>query len=211
MVVNMNLKATICSGFIFLLLVSVASASSQYGSIDVYYNDEILPGKEVAKPTLKIGEPFKIKIEITLNQTSSLFVQVCSLGGNFFEVIDGPSEFEKTKYIKSLDPGKYVFEWTIMPTDEWAGGSIPINVWYQINLPGEDEPAVKGEFTVAYCTISNERYEGEIPTSEEQPVTEPKPSPTSSSGSASSSASTSAFTFVGSVSVLALVFTLLRR
>jgi len=114
----MNLKVAICSGFIFLLLVGSASASSQYGSIDVYFNDKILPGKEVAKPMLKIGEPFKVKIEMTLNQTSSLFVQVCSLGGNFFKVVDGPSEFEKTKYIKSLDPGKYVFEWTIAPTDE---------------------------------------------------------------------------------------------
>ncbi|MGV8077072.1 MAG: sarcinarray family MAST domain-containing protein [Methanosarcina sp.] len=207
----MNLKVIVCSGLIFLLLAGLVSASSQYGSIDVYYNDKILPGKEVAKPTLKIGEPFKVKIEMTLNQTSSLFVQVCSLGGNFFKVIDGPSEFEKTKYIKSLDPGKYIFEWTIVPTNEWAGGSIPINFWYQINLPGEDESAVKGEFTVAYCTISNEHYEGEAPTSEKQPVTETEPSSTPSSASTPTSASTPAFTLAGAVSVFALVFALFRR
>lgn len=185
------------------MLMGVVSATSQYGSIDVYYNDEILPGKEVAKPTLKIGEPFKVRIEMTLNQTSTVFVQVCSLGGNFFEVKEGPSEFGKTFYIKSLDPGKHVFEWTLVPTDEWAGGSIPINFWYQINLIEEDEPAVKGEFTVAYCTISNEHYEGKIPISEEQPVSETESSPTS--------ASTPAFTLVGALSVIALVFALFRR
>lgn len=203
----MNLKFIICTGLIFLLLVGIASAGSQYGSIDVYYNDKILPGKEVAKPTLKIGEPFKIKVEITLNQTSNLFVQVCSLGGNFFEVVDGPSEFEKTKYIKSLDPGKYAFEWTIIPTDEWAGGSIPINFGYQINLPGEDEPAVKGEFTVAYCTISNEHYEGKIPTSE-QPASETQPTPEqpASENSSASAASAPAFSLVTAISVLVLVF-----
>jgi MAST domain-containing protein len=209
----MNLRVIIGSGLVFLFLIGVASASSQYGSIDVYYNDKILPGKEVAKPTLKIGEPFKVRIEMTLNQTSTVFVQVCSLGDNFFEVIEGPSEFGKTNYMKSLDPGKHVFEWTLTPTDEWSGGSIPINFWYQINLIGEDEPAVKGEFTVAYCTISNEYYEGETSTPEDQPVSETESSPTASSPTASSptAASTPAFTLTGVVSVLALVFALSRR
>ncbi|RPJ50753.1 MAG: sarcinarray family protein, partial [Methanobacteriota archaeon] len=36
----MNLKIIACSGLTFLLLVGIASASSQYGSIDVYYNDK---------------------------------------------------------------------------------------------------------------------------------------------------------------------------
>ncbi|MHB8101005.1 MAG: sarcinarray family MAST domain-containing protein [Methanosarcina sp.] len=178
------------------ILPSTAIAMSSYGEINTYYNNELLPGKEVAKPMLKIGEPFKIKIEMTLNQTSSLFVQVCSLGGNLFKVVDGPSEFEKTKYIKSLDPVKYIFEWTIVPTDEWAGGSIPINFWYQINLPGEDDPAVTGEFTVAYCTISNEHYEGETPTSKEQPVSGSQPTPKSAP----------AFSLVTAIAALALVF-----
>ncbi|OEU43944.1 sarcinarray family protein [Methanosarcina sp. Ant1] len=178
------------------ILPSTAIAMSSYGEINTYYNNELLPGKEVAKPMLKIGEPFKIKIEMTLNQTSSLFVQVCSLGGNLFKVVDGPSEFEKTKYIKSLDPVKYIFEGTIVPTDEWAGGSIPINFWYQINLPGEDDPAVTGEFTVAYCTISNEHYEGETPTSKEQPVSGSQPTPKSAP----------AFSLVTAIAALALVF-----
>jgi MAST domain-containing protein len=202
----MNLKTIVWSGFVLLLLMGIASASSQYGSIDVYYNDNILPGKEVAKPTLKIGEPFKVKVEMTLNQTSTLFVQVCSLGGNYFEVIDGPSEFEKTKYIKSLDPGKYTFEWVIIPTDEWAGGSIPLNFWYQINLPGEDEPAIKGEFTIAYCIISNEHYQGETSISE-QPASENQPtSGKPASEESPSSASSPAFNLVTAISALVLVF-----
>ncbi len=199
-------------GIVLLLLTNVVSAGSQYGSIDVYYNDQLLPGKEVAKPTLKIEEPFKVKIDLTLNQKSILFIKICSLRvGAPYEVINGPSEFDKKLYFESLDPGTYTYEWTLKPTGEWEGGTMPVNIWYQIHNVGEDEPLVQGEFTVAYPYISNERYEGEIPTSKEQPVTEAEPSPTSSSGSASSSASTSAFTLVGSVSVLALVFTLLRR
>ncbi len=107
----MNFKVVVCSGFILLLLVSnCSSASSPYVSIDVYYNDKILSGKETAKPILKIGEPFKVKVDMTLNQTCSLFMQVCNLGGNLFEVVDGPSKFEKTKYIKICRSWKTCFE-----------------------------------------------------------------------------------------------------
>ncbi|RXA21686.1 sarcinarray family MAST domain-containing protein [Methanosarcina sp. MSH10X1] len=192
---------------IILILISainIATASNPYGKIytyDVYYNDKLLPGEEIAKPFLNIGEPFKVKLEMKLNQTSTLFVQVCSLGGNFFEVIDGPSEFEKMKYMKSLDPGTHVFEWTIIPTDEWAGGSIPINIFYQINLPDEDEPAVNGEFTVAYCTISNEYYKGEATASETQSTPEQP-----SSENSTSPASAPAFSLVTAILALAFVF-----
>jgi MAST domain-containing protein len=198
-----------CLVMVLMLIstIGLATASNPYGKIytyDVYYNDKLLPGTEVAKPALKIGEPFEVKFEITLNQTSTLFVQVCSLGGNFFEVIDGPSKFEKMKYIKSLDPGKYVFEWTIKPTDEWAGGSIPLNIFYQINLPGKDEPAVNGEFTVAYCTILKERYEGKIPI----PASSETPP---SSQAAKPSESAPAFTTIGTLLSGIVAFALFRR
>lgn len=191
-------------GTLFILLTNIASASSPYGSIDAYYNDELLPGKEVAKPTIKIGEPFNVKVNLTLNQTSILFIKVCSLRvGTPYEVIKGPSEFDKKLYFESLDPGTYTFEWTLKPTGEWESGTMPVNIWYQIHNVGEDEPLSQGEFTVAYPYISNEHYEEKTTTSEEPPVSETESSPTS--------ASAPAFTLFGSISVLALAFTIFRR
>ena len=59
----------VCFLFVFLLLIpSVVLAESPYGSMDVYYNDKLLPGKETAKPILKIEEPFKVKINLTVYQ-----------------------------------------------------------------------------------------------------------------------------------------------
>ncbi len=84
-----------------------------------------------------------------------------------------------------------------------AGGSLPLDIYYEIYDHGSPEPLIKGGFTVAYCTISNEHYEGEIPTSEEPQVSETESSPTS--------ASTPAFTLAGAISVLALAFALFRR
>jgi MAST domain-containing protein len=195
---------------IFLVsIINVASASSPYGSIDVYYNDKLLTADEVAKPVLKIDEPFKIKIVMTLNQTSRLFIEVDSIGSESpYEVIEGPSKFAEKKHFESLDPGVYSFEWVLKPTEGWADWSMPVNFWYQIHKRGEDEPAIKGEFTVAYPYISNEHYEGKVSTPEKQPVSNNESSPAEPSPM---SASTPAFTSAGAISILALVFALLRR
>ncbi|AKB81559.1 hypothetical protein MSBR3_0981 [Methanosarcina barkeri 3] len=194
-------------GIVLLFLTNVVSASSQYGTIDVYYNDQLLPGKEVAKPTLKIGEPFKVKIDLTLNQTSILFVKICSLRvGAPYEVITGPSEFDKKLYFESLDPGTYTYEWTLKPTGEWEGGTMPVNIWYQIHNVGEDKPLVQGEFTVAYPYISTEPYEGEIPTSEQPASEDQSTSGKPASENSSSSASSPAFSLITAISALVLVF-----
>jgi MAST domain-containing protein len=168
-----------------IMLSGMASAKNQYYGIDgVYYNDGEVIG-DAAKPTLKIGEPFTVKVEMTLNQPSVLFIRVDSLGDNMYEVIEGPSEFRRSKYFKLIDEGTHTFEWTLKPTDEWAGGTMPVNFGYQINLPGEDEPVVNSEFTIAVPYITTEYYEGdttpttttdpESPTSTDEPTTPSTP------------------------------------
>ncbi len=190
-------------GFFLLSLVDTVSASSPYGSIDVYYNDKILPGDEVAKPVIKIDEPFKIKIAMKLNQTSRVFIEIDSIGSESpYKVIDGPCKFAEKKHFESLDPGIYTFEWILTPTEGWADWSMPVNFWYQIHEKGEDEPAVKGEFTVAYPHISNEHYEGETPVSEAQSTLEQP----ASENSSASAASAPAFSLVTGIMALALVF-----
>jgi len=186
---------------IILSLQNVAFAYNPYGELytyEVYYDGKLLPGTEVAKPTLKIGEPFTVKIEMTLNQPSMLFIRVDSLGDNLYEVIKGPSEFRKTKYFKLIDEGTHTFEWTLKPTDEWAGGTMPVNFGYQINLPGEDEPVVNSEFTIAVPYITTEHYEGD-PTST---TTADPESPTSTDDP--TTPSTPAFTLLTSALAIAL-------
>ena len=169
-----------------LIILSVtASAESQYGKIDVYCNGIFLPGADTAKPTLKIGEPFTVKIEMTLNQPSTLAIKLDSLGDNMYEVIEGPSEMKRTKYFKLLDEGTHTFEWILKPTDEWAGGTMPVNFWYQINMPGEDDSVVNSKFTIAVPYITTENYEGDTtpttttdpdsPTSTDDPTTPSTP------------------------------------
>ncbi|MHC1755252.1 MAG: sarcinarray family MAST domain-containing protein [Methanosarcina sp.] len=188
-------------GFLLLIFLgNVVSASSQYGSIDVYYNDKLLPGEEIAKPVLKVGEPFKLKFNFTVYDRYYVSVKLSEPGKNDFIIIDGPTSRIEEYYGKIIEKNSTeTFEWTVKPTENWAGGSLPINFGYQIDeTKAGGKTLLNSKFTVAYCTISNEYYEGEIPTSEDHPVSETEPS--------STSASAPAFSLITAISALVLVF-----
>ena len=147
-----------------LTLPDIAVAKSSYGKIDVYYNDEILPGTEVAKPTLKIGEPFKVRIDLTVYQTSFVNVELTELGKNNYEIISGPTKKmgDYTGLTTIEKNSTYVYEWKVRPTDNWAEGSMPINLHYEILDPSSPEPIVSSKFTIAVPYITTEYYEGDI-------------------------------------------------
>ncbi|WP_410509074.1 sarcinarray family MAST domain-containing protein [Methanosarcina hadiensis] len=200
----MRIKLILFGIFCIILLTDSAFAGSSYGKMDVYYNGEILPGKEIAKPVLKIDEPFAVGINLTVYQKSEVSIELSEIGEGYFKITNGPTSKMNVYRADIMEENSTIlYEWTVAPTDKWAGGSIPIDIVYQINDFKTGDILVNGGFTVAYCTISNEYYKGEIPTSEKQPVSETESSPTS--------ASTPAFTFIGAISVLALVFALIRR
>lgn len=187
-----------------ILLTESVSAGSPYGKMDVYYNGDILPGKEIAKPVLKIGEPFTVGINLTVYQKSEVSVELSEIGEGYFKIVNGPTSKMNVYRADIMEENSTIlYEWTVIPTEKWAGGSIPIDIVYQINDFETGKILINSGFTAAYCTISNEYYEGETPTSEEQPVPETESSPTS--------ASTPAFTLASAISVLALVFALFRR
>ena len=169
----------ICS----IMLSSMVYAKNQYYGIDgVYYNDEQVIG-DAAKPTLKIGEPFSVRIDLTVNQKSEVSVMLSELGKNNFVVLDGQTTKMDvyTGNIMEKNSTK-IYEWTVAPTDNWAGGSLPINFVYQINDFETGRILVNSEFTIAYPYISTEYYDGDItpttttdPTSTDDPTTPSTP------------------------------------
>ena len=184
---------------------SMASAESQYGKIDVYYNDKHLPGTEVAKPTLKIGEPFTVAVEMTMYQYCKVYLELSDLGtglgANHFVVIDGPSDLGESYDKLFIENETYTFEWTLKPTDEWAGGTMPINFHYSIVLPDTTDCTVNSEFTIAVPYITTEYYEGDS-----TPATTTEPEPPTSTETPNS---TPAFSLLATA--LAIVIVAARR
>jgi sarcinarray family protein len=160
--------------FVCLLVIPfVASAESPYGKIDVYYNGKLYPGSETAKPILKIGEPFNLTFNLTVHQKSEVSVQLSEISKNDFQIIDGPV-LQMDEYIHEVlekDESR-IYEWTVAPTENWAGGSMPINFVYQIDDFNGFDTLVKGEFTAAYITVSEEYYNEKSTEVSTEPTTE---------------------------------------
>jgi sarcinarray family protein len=172
-----------------ILLLSVpASCESPYVKIDVYYNDQLYEGTSTPKPLVKIGEPFTLRFDVTMNQECQAVVELSDLGTGVgmdnFVVVEGPSKLGKHVVRIYSQNETYSYEWTLKATENWSGGSMPIDFIYSAVLKGESESLFNGEFTAAYVTISEEYYDGPESTTE----------PTSTSENESSSSTTPAFT-----------------
>ncbi|WP_196214063.1 sarcinarray family MAST domain-containing protein [Methanolobus vulcani] len=183
----------------FTLTPAITSATSQYISINVYYNDQLYPGASTPKPLVKIGEPFTVKFDVTCFNPGVLSVKLTELADGSFEVIEGPtSKIDQYTDDKLEINDTISYEWKLKATDEWAGGSMPLDFVYQLNDFETTKLLVQGEFTAAYVTISEEYYDG----------TEFTTDSTSNSEDESSSSSTPAFTalFTGFALVLAVIY-----
>ncbi len=145
-----------------LALLSVpATSQSQYGKIDFYYNDQLVPNTTTPKPLLKIGEPFTLRFEVTSYKKCLLSARLTSIGNSDFDIIEGPTSSLNEGTRSTIEENETrVFEWIVAPNEEWAGGSTPINFYYQMTDLDTARRIISGEFTAAYVTISNEYYEG---------------------------------------------------
>jgi sarcinarray family protein len=191
---------TIC---ILILFSTPVLAKSSNLNIDVYYNEKLVPTTVTPKPLLKIGEPFTLRFEVTCYKKNYLSAQLFSIGNNDFEIIEGPTSRlgEGTRGTIEANETR-VFEWTVAPNDEWAGGSTPINFYYQMTNLDTAKTITSGTFTAAYVTISNEYYEAPEKPSEL----------VSSPSNNSSSTSTPGFTvLVAMFALIAVVTVVVRR
>ncbi|WP_292467769.1 sarcinarray family MAST domain-containing protein [Methanolobus sp.] len=157
----MNYKLSIlCITFLLVFFLMPVSSASSNLKIDVYYNDQLYPEDTTPKPLLKIGEPFKLRFEVTCYKKNFLAVQLLSIGNSDFDIIEGPTEKLGTGTRGIIEANETrVFEWTVSPNEEWAGGSAPIDFYYQMTDLDTAKTITSGEFTAAYVTISEEYYE----------------------------------------------------
>lgn len=156
-----------------LLIIPVVAAESPHAKIDVYYNGKLYPGSEIPKPLLKIGEPFTVRFDVTSYQRCYLSVQLGSIDENDFKVINGPTSKmnQFTDEIIEKNETKS-YEWIVTPTDNWAGGGIPLDFYYQFTDLETVKTITSGEFTAAYVTVSEEYYEGDPVETATEPTTE---------------------------------------
>ena len=167
-------KIVLFTAIIIIIFMPIVSlAENPYAKIEVYYNNKLYPGTEIPKPCLKIGEPFTVRFDVTSYQRCYLSVQLCTIDEKDFVIVNGPT-LELGKGIRGMiDKNETkTYEWTVIPTENWAGGSVPINFYYQFTDLDTVETITKGEFTAAYITVSEEYYDGKAVETPVKPATE---------------------------------------
>ena len=158
----MSYKVFLIAFIVFIALFSTpTSAESSNLKVDVYYNDQLYPGASTPKPLLKIGEPFKLRFEITCFKRNEISIMLTSIGENDSDIIDGPTSKLGQFTDKIVEENEtWIVEWTVAPNEEWAGGSAPIDFYYQMMDLERFRKITSGRFTAAYVTISEEYYDG---------------------------------------------------
>jgi len=156
-----------------LILPIIGSAESPHGKIDVYFNGKLYPGSETPKPVLKIGEPFKVRFDVIPYQRCEVSAMLTTIDEKDFRIING-STSEMGKYTGGIIEKNETktYEWTVVPTENWAGGSVPLDFVYQFDDLNSFDILTRGEFTAAYVTVSEEYYEDEPVEAPTETITE---------------------------------------
>ena len=145
--------------FTLLLLIPMIEARDfkELVDLEVYFNDQ---KATVDNASVKVGETFTVKVEMTMKTKVSPSMRFSASGGvAAYDVIDGPSKFGES-FIPNdsfYDAGtKLTYEWKLKPAGDWVGGSAPLNIGFTFYYKNE-----KGElksdgtkFTVANIHIA---------------------------------------------------------
>jgi len=156
------------------LTCNVSAFDNELANGSVYYNDKKCT---VYDADLKVGEPATIKAVVYLKKNVDVSTGITASGWGFknvgqpFEVIKGPSEFTEVAREFNHSAGETVtFEWTVQPTDEAAGWTIPLNIAFTFYDRDEKE-GYPIEFTAANIMVPDEQTSGPAPTTSDPPST----------------------------------------
>ena len=149
------------------LTCTVGAVENDLVEYEVYYNEKVTT---VYDAELKVGEPATIKAVVYLKKNVDVSTRITASGWGFknvdqpFEVIKGSSEFTEVAREFNHSAGETVtFEWTVQPTDEAAGWTIPLNIAFTFYDRDEKE-GYPFKFTAAQIMVHDEQYSGPAPT-----------------------------------------------
>ena len=147
----------------FLFATSVNAWECEYGTVNAWVklsNDTQWREAMVDDVTLKVHEPFKVKVQITTKTKCHVALELYDPGvTKVFEVIEGPSKNEGV--IDNYNcPANWTktYEWTVRPTGKWTEAYGPWNIRVQFTKTMESYKVV--DKTIIHAYISPEEWNG---------------------------------------------------
>ncbi len=150
---------------VFLFAMHVRAWECEYGTVNAWVklsNDTQWREAMVDDVTLKVHEPFKVKVQITTKMKCHVSFELYDPGvTKVFEVVNGASK-NGEDVDENNCPANWTktYEWTVRPTGKWTEGWAPLNFFIQFTDPntGYNEKIDK---TIIHAYISPEEWEGE--------------------------------------------------
>jgi len=110
--------------------------------------------------TLKVHEPFKVKLEVTTKVKVHVGLTLYDPGiTKVYEVIEGPSKNDEVIDNYNCPVGwTKTYEWTVRPTGEFKEGTAPWNVFVQFTKTMSDYDTI--DKTILHAYISPSEWQG---------------------------------------------------
>jgi len=146
-----------------LCVSSIGSPSEcDYGSAQAWFRLSDGPWENAtAHPVLKRGEPFEIKLIITVKtELQQFFVKLHEFGTPVYEVINGPMRMEQLLEYKQVTAGRcftYTWRMKVRSQTTWVNGFAPLEVFVQFNKNDTDEMRIS--FDVITAFILDQQWE----------------------------------------------------
>ena len=152
----------------------IDAAENDYGS--VYAWVKVRDGEwenATVHETLKIHEPFVIKVTITAKINCDIIPKIYGPGKTVtYEVIEGPSRYSESLFNLDCSAGwNKTYEWEMRSTENWSDGIAPLNIRVQFikNLYDNDGKfydydTKKTDFTLLAAYIEPEEWNGSADT-----------------------------------------------
>ncbi len=142
------------------------AAENDFGVVHAWikFEDEEWQTAGIDDVTLKVREPFELKVTVETKVECNVYVVVGGPGNTkTYETVEGPSKCgtaQTPDYIDNHDcpvGWNQTVEWTVRPTGNWTQGTAPLNLHVFFTTAEEDKEIALGLIN-AY--ISAEEWDG---------------------------------------------------
>lgn len=149
---------------VFILLLFPIVNAGKYGEVEAWFKKTDGEWQNAtATPTLKIGEPFWIKINMTAEENAALAYRLKEPGETkAFEVIEGPSKLGEAGHLGWKDANwSNTYQWKLKTTGNWSYGNAPLNILVKFTIKDYgDLYDDRVRFSIVNAYISSEEWEG---------------------------------------------------
>lgn len=142
-----------------LMAIKINAGECEYGIVEAWVKTQEKDWRNATvHETLKVHEPFEVKVKVITKVNCSVFGIKIYGYGNAYEIQSGPGIFGEWFLEYNLSAGtERTYQWTVRPTGKFTEGEAPLNVRAQFHSKDSGNNKFV-DFTIIAAYISSEEW-----------------------------------------------------